>query len=964
MSQRPYRSLVLPTVSIAALLLTGAATSFATESARPQPTPQPVAAPVQPQDAPPPAVEGGENRPAAAPAPAVQEQPKPAATTPPAAATGGNGSGTSPATTPPGQTRRVVDDNPVTLAFKEESVSSIIPFIQEWTGKAVIVPLTKIQSTKITIVTDKKLPKGEALNLVFQALKVAGLGVVENDTVITIDTLTDISRISRPIVLDHTQDVMGLNEEGNFVIKTFRLKHAKAQDIADRIQEASWPSDGVSISVDTSSNQILLSSDVGLAKRVQLLIDNLDVPPHVELETRNYRIQYQDAGLIADNIRDLFEGTGAGGVRAPRANAAQARGRNQAQPGGQPTGLPQVGTSEQLVVTVVPALNTITVRAERPILAEIDRLMTSAWDLPPNKYGSPFRTYTLKYTDPLQVQATLQALLEGGSSGGAGRTGGNRNNRAAFVPGGAGGGESGAQAAVANVFRIEAYPDSSQLVVISKTPENFPWLDEMVNALDQPLEVGLPVNIPLKYASAFKLAEIINVLLAEDGSGSGIEAPTEGLTGIDFNAAGGDGSTGGTDRGDAGGAAGGAGGAGDAVQFPWQAGRGGQNGGELSPVSAAIGKARVVPNATQNSLLVLAPPQIQDSVLKIIEDLDRPGRQVMITAVLAEVSLGDGFSWGLRTGNNLTTLNGNDNAIGGTIDTAFSKGNGGDIGGENFASPWFDVSTLDITSSVGFLLQALDTTNDVRILQEPRVFTSDNEEAKFFSGQDITFQTGQTTGSNTGGGTTSSFEQRAVGIGLNVRPRITRELNVNMDIELLLSNLNLSVPQFNNNPVVDRRQTNTRITVKNGQTIVISGIRKEDETNIKRGLPLLGDIPFLGDAIFSSTEKKKNVSELVIFVTPLVVDNPDANDRNFNAGERSRLEQLRKPLDKRTQPKGDRGFFENLRSVDPVEGASENGAAARPEPVAPNSTPSSTPNSTPNSTPSSKPAEPPVDVPN
>jgi type II secretion system protein D len=946
MSQRPYRSLVLPTASIAALLLTGAATSLAAESARPTPTPQPAATPVAPrQDAPPATTPDTPDRPAAAPAPAAQAEPQAQPATAPPAAPQANGGGTSPATTPPGQTRRVVDDNPVTLAFKEESVASIIPFIQEWTGKAVIVPLTKIQSTKITIVTDKKLPKGEALNLVFQALKVAGLGVVENDTVITIDTLTDISRISRPIVLDHTQDVMGLNEEGNFVIKTFRLKHAKAQDLADRIQEASWPSDGVSISVDTSSNQILLSSDVGLAKRVQLLIDNLDVPPHVELETRNYRVQYQDAGLIADNIRDLFEGSGTGGgVRAPRANAANARGRNQAQPGGQPGGIPQVGTSEQLVVTVVPALNTITVRAERPILAEIDRLMTSAWDLPPNKYGSPFRTYTLKYTDPLQVQATLQALLEGGSSGGASRTGGNRNNRAAFVPGGAGGGESGAQAAVANVFRIEAYPDSSQLVVISKTPENFPWLDEMVNALDQPLEVGLPVNVPLKYASAFKLAEIINVLLAEDGSGSGIEAPSEGLTGIDFNAAGGEGSTGGTERADAG-AAGGAGGG--AVQFPWQAGRGGQNGGELSPVSAAIGKARVVPNATQNSLLVLAPPQIQDSVLKIIEDLDRPGRQVMITAVLAEVSLGDGFSWGLRTGNNLTTLNGNDNAIGGSIDTAFSKGNGADTGGANFASPWFDVSTLDITSSVGFLLQALDTTNDVRILQEPRVFTSDNEEAKFFSGQDITFQTGQTTGGNTGGGTTSSFETRAVGIGLNVRPRITRELNVNMDIELLLSNLNLSVPQFNNNPVVDRRQTNTRITVKNGQTIVISGIRKEDETNIKRGLPLLGDIPFLGDAIFSSTEKKKNVSELVIFVTPLVVDNPDANDRNFNAGERSRLEELRKPLDKRTQPKGDRGFFENLRSVDPVEGTGS-GDAARPEPAAPGA----------------KPAEPPVDVPN
>ena len=74
---------------------------------------------------------------------------------------------------------------------------------------------------------------------------------------------------------------------------------------------------------------------------------------------------------------------------------------------------------------------------------------------------------------------------------------------------------------------------------------------------------------------------------------------------------------------------------------------------------------------------------------------------------------------------------------------ALSKGNG-EVGGANFASPWFDIGTLDVSTSVGFLLQALRNTNDVRILQEPRVFTSDNEEAKFFSGQDITFQTGQT----------------------------------------------------------------------------------------------------------------------------------------------------------------------------------------------------------------------------
>jgi type II secretory pathway component GspD/PulD (secretin) len=761
------RAFVLRTMSVSALLLAMTATTLG-DASRPAAAPQPVA-----QDDPKPATppESGTptapavptDRPAAAPPPTSQEQPKATNATPAAAsnvavATGGR----------PVKGRRADDGKLVTLGFKEESVTNIIPFIQEWTGKTVIARWSNIQNTKITIISDRQLPKGEALNLVFQALKVHEIGVVENENVITLDQLTNIQKISNWLVLNASDDVMNLTEEGNFVIKTFQLKHAKVGAISDRIQESSWPTDGASLTVDENSNQLIFGGDVGLAQRVQALVNVLDVPPHVVLETEIFRIQYQDANLLADNIRDLFEGlSSSGGARTPRASASrQAGGRQpQANVPGQPQ---QVGVSEQMVVTVVPALNTITVRAEPPILAEIRKLIHTAWDLPPDKFGSPFRTYTMKYTDPLKVRETLTTLLEGGGSSGVGRSGGNRNNRAAFTPGG--GGESGALTAVANVFRIEAYPDSNQLVVISKTPENFPWLDNMVNALDQPLEVGLPRNVPLKYASAFKVAELINVLLAEDGSGSGIDQPDEGLTGIDFGAAGGEstgGTTGGTDRGDTGGG----GGAGGEVQFPWQSGRGGANGAEVSPVSAAIGKARVVPNATQNSLLVLAPPQIQDTILGMIEDLDRPGRQVMITAVLAEVSLGDGFSWGLRLGNNLTTLNGNENAVGGTAELNLSKGNSTDLSGQNFASPWFDLATLDVTTNVGFLLQALSSTNDVRILQEPRVFTSDNEEAKFFSGQDITFQTGQTTGSNTGGGTTSSFETKAVGIG----PRAERE---------------------------------------------------------------------------------------------------------------------------------------------------------------------------------------------
>ncbi len=817
---------------------------------------------------------------------------------------------------PPDSTRRAIDDEKVTLGFRNEKLESVIPYIQEWTGKAVILNLGRAGATQITILNDEPISKHEALDLLFQAFRLNEIGVVETDKVVMIEKIDAMGKLQPSIVLGPDVDVMAMKEDGNIVVKVFRARHAKAADLFDRLQEAI--PDYAKLSVDANSNQLVLDGDVGLAKKIQLLLDLLDVPPYVDVITETFRIKYQDAETIAQNIRDLFEGSGsAGGGRSTGARTN----RTQQRPG-QPVpvqqvggGSPPVGTSEQLVVTTIPSLNSLTIRAEPQIMRDIRRLIETAWDLQPTSGGSIFRTYDLKYTDPLKVRELLDTLLSGGS--GSSRTG--RAAAGGRAPQGGGGGDAGADVAVANIFKIEAYPDSNRLVVISKAPDNFKWLDAIIDEIDQPLQVGLPVNIQLKHASAIEVAEILNALLAQSGAGSGLRTPEEGLSGIDFGNGGGTEGGGGSVINESGNTNGGS----EEIRFPWQQGRTGTE--DQTEVSALVGKSRVVPNAGQNSLLILAPAEIQTAVLDIVQELDRPGRQVMITAVLAEVSLGDGFSWGLRIGSNLQTLNGTDNSVGGEVNLDLAKGNTALAqNGQNFASPWFDVSFLDVGTSVGFLLQALATNNDVRILQQPRVFTSDNKEAVFFAGQDVTFQTGTASGGNTGGDIVSQFDQQAVGIGLNVRPRITRDRNVAMEIEILLSNLNPAL-EFNSNPVVDRRQTNTTVTIKDGQTIVISGIRVEEEVKIKRAIPVLGQLPVL-EAAFSSIETQKTVKELVMFVTPIVVDNPDANDTNFNVRERMRLESLSKPLDEMSKDiQRDSGFFKTFHTdeqgnpIDPDE---------------------------------------------
>ena len=694
--------------------------------------------------------------------------------------------------------RRVGPTDMVKLTFRETKIEDTIPFIVETTGKAVMIRLSQVAALKITLVMDKEVSRQDALDLLFQAFRLNTVGVVETDKVVMIDLLTEVNKLQPITVLGPEIDVSTLSEDGTVCIKVFKIENTKAQNVADQLQ-GNLP-DYTTFSVDANSNQLILEGDIGTAKRVQRMINLLDVPAYLDVRTETFKLKYADATQISTLIQELFTAKTVGGS----AGAAQQPGQQgQPQRPGQPAQTRRAGatgggeglipgTSEQLVVTVLPTMNSLTIRAEPEILVEIRRLITTAWDVPITKDGQPFRLYDLKYTDPIKVKDLLQALLESGGGGSSatrrpfsaagGASGGANRNTGTNRTAGGGGGDSAADVAVSNVFRIEAYPDSGRLLVVTKTPDNFVWLDKLIRDIDQPLQAGLPISVELKHASAVQVAEILNALLAEAGSGSGIKAPNEGLTGIDFQGAA-SGDAGGTGQSTNLDSNGSSGGTASEITFPWQTARG--NGDTATEVSALVGKTRVVPNAGQNSLLVLANPEIQQAMLDIIEKLDKPGRQVMITAVLAEVVLGDQFAFGLKfgkrgdiqplTGANAIVINGQGTA------PIYEGSRTGDFIGDLTSS----VLAFGVDASV--ILQALSEQTQVRLLQQPRVFTSDNQEAKFFDGADVPFQTGSTTGGTTGGGTTASFDQIAVGIGLNVRPRITKDLNVAMQIEYFLS---------------------------------------------------------------------------------------------------------------------------------------------------------------------------------
>jgi len=788
-----------------------------------------------------------------------------------------NGNGTDG--TVPSAARRPTDDVKVPFTFKDAPIEETFAWIAETTGKVVIpLNIAALRTKKITVINDEPIDKQTALDLLFQAFRLSQVAVFEREDVIIIDSLTNLPA-NIPPVIPSTEDIMQRTERGAIVIKIFQIKKTAATTIGDLISNTMLP-DYATLSVDENSNRIAIMADIGLCQEVQNLINQLDVPP-VDVITETFYLKYVSVENVYNNILDLYEGGplvsftgGTSGVARNARNQANRGVPNQAGRAATAVTAQGVRPSAELRVTTNPQLNSITVAGEVSMVKEIKGLIVDHWD----RAAKPeiTRVYELKYTDPIKMRDLLQSLLEQGGSGTSSAARAASGQR----PGGGAAGQSGATESVRGLYRIEAYPDSNTLVVMAKTEESFPFLDSMIAAIDQRINPSLPLVIELKHAEAEQVADLMNVLLSEAGAGLTLERRATGLSQSVGSDLGGEGAA-------AGGATGGTAGAPGEMRFPWQSGRQRDDQAEVSPL---IGKVRIVPMARNNSIVIVAPNEYRDAVRDLIlENFDRPSRQVLISAIIAEIQLSDALALGLRYSNSDAILSPTrpDNAIGGSGEVS--------VGLEDFTSV-FNTSTLDAGISVNILLQALAQKNRIRILQQPSVFTSENQEAEFFTGQDVPFINNSNV--TDVGGVTQSFDYKPVGVRLDVRPRITVEGHVEMEINLELSSIVPGETLFGGF-ILDRRETISRITVKNGQTVVLSGILTQRESAITRKIPLLGDIPLIGE-LFTSRENETTDTELFAFITPSVVNHPDDNDNNYNQGDLKLLDEFGKPLKKQT----------------------------------------------------------------
>ena len=310
----------------------------------------------------------------------------------------------------------------------------------------------------------------------------------------------------------------------------------------------------------------------------------------------------------------------------------------------------------------------------------------------------------------------------------------------------------------------------------------------------------------------------------------------------------------------------------------------GAGGGEKSAGRTLSQRGSATADLRTNQIFVTDVPSRLEQVQQLIAKLDIPVRQVLIEARIVEASDSFGRSLGVKLGGvDLRAQRGGDGgyAVGGgnriALGTSYgnslaSSGAGGatDLSSNFVNLPAIGVGTtapatfaLALFGSAAnrFLnleLSALEADNKGKIVSSPRVITADQKEANIEQGRTITLQT---TGEN---GKPLTTEVKAV-LSLKVTPQITPEGDIIMAVVVTKNSI------VSTNPVVlDIKSVNTQVLIENGGTVVIGGIFELAETENETKVPLLGDLPGVGN-LFKSRARTSNKQEMLVFITPKVV---------------------------------------------------------------------------------------------
>lgn len=274
-----------------------------------------------------------------------------------------------------------------------------------------------------------------------------------------------------------------------------------------------------------------------------------------------------------------------------------------------------------------------------------------------------------------------------------------------------------------------------------------------------------------------------------------------------------------------------------------------------------LGDALIEFDIETRSVIVIADEETNQQINELIQELDKPKSQVLIKVAFVELTHNDNSNIGIDA-----VFNG---SIGGAEGNALTAGTAFDLGG---SGGLMQLNYDDVSVS----MNALAEEGRVEILSRPSILTRNNREALISVGSLVPFmQTGNV--NSVTGVQIPQYEYEPIGISLRVTPYITPHGLVELSLFPEISETTgdkIEVSEGLQLPVFATRSAQTVVVTPNGKTVIIGGLMQDNKVETIRKVPLLGDIPILG-SLFKHKEMKDTKTELLIFLTPFIVQNPN-----------------------------------------------------------------------------------------
>ena len=592
----------------------------------------------------------------------------------------------------------------------------------------------------------------------------------------------------------------------------------------------------VNAQADDRSNTVVVNAPPEAMKAVEQIIKEIEQQPWLSYDIHTYHLQYADADATSKLITSIFT-PDQGGAAAPK---------------------------NQPLRTVVLAsadtrTNSVVVTAPQESLKVIDSLV-KLLDSNPGT-SSDMKVFQLQYADAESAAKLIENMFPQ-----PGQLSGGGPGRGPALSG------PGTQILLHMPLVITSADDRTNTLVVTAPADVLKVVETLVRQLDSnPASKQTFFIYRLRNGQSAEMAYVMNQLFGGMTAGS---QPRQGATGSGFgqrSAAGGSMGSGlGSGR-SSGRGGGGGGGRGLGSGLGATGGGGSLAGGlgttpttpALSPgasqmANALAGQVLVVADPNTNSLLVTTASRFEAQVRQIIAELDRPVPQVLIKVLVAEVTHDNNVDFGTDFSVLNTRPNGN-----------------GQSAGQTFGTPGTGLVVNFLENNLNAQLHALAQQNKLDVLSRPYILASDNQPASILVGQQVPIVNSNYTTAL--GQTVSNYTYESVGIILNVTPHINPDGLVTLDVAPEISQLTaqtVSVGPGVNAPVIADRSAQSRVGIRDGNTIVIGGLMQDQKTLTVSKIPIIGDIPFIG-ALFARTQVDKTKTELLIFLTPHVAQQPE-----------------------------------------------------------------------------------------